>query len=222
MTKRMVIMLATVAIVFGGIFGFQAFKAAMIKKFMSSMSQPPQTVSDHQGRHQPLAAEHRSGRQPARGQWRRSVAGGFRRGRFAVVQFRRRRRAGRAAAQAAFRGRSGQAGIAAGDRGAEPDHLRPRPEAVQAAGRQPGHHRHRCGQFEERQGAGRPAAGHPRQEIPARAVRRPSRHPRRRPRPISRRRDRDRHAAGARSDLSRFLRAAAVDRSGATWASRWR
>ena len=45
MTKRMVIMLATVAIVFGGIFGFQAFKAAMIKKFMSSMSQPPQTVS---------------------------------------------------------------------------------------------------------------------------------------------------------------------------------
>jgi membrane fusion protein (multidrug efflux system) len=45
MTKRMVIMLAAVAIVFGGIFGFQAFKAAMIKKFMSSMSQPPQTVS---------------------------------------------------------------------------------------------------------------------------------------------------------------------------------
>ncbi len=45
MTKRMVIMLVTVAIVFGGIFGFQAFKAAMIKKFMSSMSQPPQTVS---------------------------------------------------------------------------------------------------------------------------------------------------------------------------------
>jgi membrane fusion protein, multidrug efflux system len=45
MTKRMVIMLVTVAIVFGGIFGFQAFKAAMIKKFMSSMSSPPQTVS---------------------------------------------------------------------------------------------------------------------------------------------------------------------------------
>jgi membrane fusion protein, multidrug efflux system len=45
MTKRMVIMLIAVAIVFGGIFGFQAFKAAMIKKFMSSMSAPPQTVS---------------------------------------------------------------------------------------------------------------------------------------------------------------------------------
>ena len=38
MTKRMVIMLVAVAVVFGGIFGFQAFKAAMIKKFMSAMS----------------------------------------------------------------------------------------------------------------------------------------------------------------------------------------
>jgi membrane fusion protein (multidrug efflux system) len=45
MTKRMVIMLIAVAIVLGGVFGFQAFKAAMIKKFMSTMSAPPQTVS---------------------------------------------------------------------------------------------------------------------------------------------------------------------------------
>jgi membrane fusion protein, multidrug efflux system len=45
MTKRMVIMLIAVAVVFGGIFGFQAFKAVMIKKFMSTMSAPPQTVS---------------------------------------------------------------------------------------------------------------------------------------------------------------------------------
>jgi membrane fusion protein, multidrug efflux system len=45
MTKRMVIMLIAAAVVFGGIFGFQAFKAAMIKKFMSAMSAPPQTVS---------------------------------------------------------------------------------------------------------------------------------------------------------------------------------
>jgi len=45
MIKRMVIMLVAVAIVFGGIFGFQAFKAAMIKKFMSAMSAPPQTVA---------------------------------------------------------------------------------------------------------------------------------------------------------------------------------
>jgi len=45
MTKRMVIMLAVVAVVFGAIFGFQAFKAAMIKKFMSTMAQPPQTVT---------------------------------------------------------------------------------------------------------------------------------------------------------------------------------
>jgi membrane fusion protein, multidrug efflux system len=45
MKKRMVIMLAAVVIVFGGIFGFQAFKAAMIKKYMSAMAQPPQTVT---------------------------------------------------------------------------------------------------------------------------------------------------------------------------------
>jgi membrane fusion protein (multidrug efflux system) len=45
MAKRMVIMLVAVAIVLGGIFGFQAFKAAMIKKFMRAMSAPTQTVS---------------------------------------------------------------------------------------------------------------------------------------------------------------------------------
>jgi membrane fusion protein (multidrug efflux system) len=45
MIKRMVIMLIAVAVVLGGIFGFQAFKATMIKKYMSAMSAPPQTVS---------------------------------------------------------------------------------------------------------------------------------------------------------------------------------
>jgi membrane fusion protein (multidrug efflux system) len=45
MIKRMVIMLALAAVVFGGVFGFQAFKASMIKKFMSQMAAPTQTVS---------------------------------------------------------------------------------------------------------------------------------------------------------------------------------
>jgi membrane fusion protein, multidrug efflux system len=45
MIKRMLIMLIAVAVVFGGIFGFQAFKATMIKKFMAQMSSPPQTIS---------------------------------------------------------------------------------------------------------------------------------------------------------------------------------
>ena len=45
MTKRMVIMLVAVAIVLGGIFGFQVFKGIMIKRFMSAMAAPPQTVS---------------------------------------------------------------------------------------------------------------------------------------------------------------------------------
>ena len=45
MIKRMVIMLVAVAIVLAGIFGFQVFKASMIKKFMAQMASPPQTVS---------------------------------------------------------------------------------------------------------------------------------------------------------------------------------
>jgi membrane fusion protein, multidrug efflux system len=45
MLKRMLIMLVAVAVVLGGIFGFQAFKATMIKKFMAQMSSPPQTIS---------------------------------------------------------------------------------------------------------------------------------------------------------------------------------
>src|SRR5258707_1958422 len=45
MTKRMIIMLIAVGVVFGGVFGFLNFRNAMIKKFMSAMPQPPQTVS---------------------------------------------------------------------------------------------------------------------------------------------------------------------------------
>src|ERR1700685_3558617 len=45
MIKRMVIMLVAVAIVFGGIFGFQVFKGMMIKKFISALSNPAQTIS---------------------------------------------------------------------------------------------------------------------------------------------------------------------------------
>ena len=45
MTKRMIIMLVLAGVVFGGIFGFQAFKGHMMKKFMSSMGNAPQTVS---------------------------------------------------------------------------------------------------------------------------------------------------------------------------------
>jgi membrane fusion protein, multidrug efflux system len=45
MIKRMLIMLVAVAVVLGAIFGFQAFKATMIKKFMAQMSSPAQTIS---------------------------------------------------------------------------------------------------------------------------------------------------------------------------------
>ncbi|HVC10588.1 MAG TPA: efflux RND transporter periplasmic adaptor subunit [Burkholderiales bacterium] len=45
MTKRMLLMLVLVGLVFGGIFGFQAFKSRMIKKYIAAQGIPPQTVS---------------------------------------------------------------------------------------------------------------------------------------------------------------------------------
>ncbi|HVC59931.1 MAG TPA: efflux RND transporter periplasmic adaptor subunit [Acetobacteraceae bacterium] len=45
MTKRMIIMLIAVAVVLGGVFGFQMFKARIIKHVMASLANPPQTVS---------------------------------------------------------------------------------------------------------------------------------------------------------------------------------
>ena len=45
MFKRMAIMLVAVAIVFGAIFGFEAFKAKMISHAISALRNPPQTVS---------------------------------------------------------------------------------------------------------------------------------------------------------------------------------
>ncbi|MGC2518259.1 MAG: efflux RND transporter periplasmic adaptor subunit [Burkholderiales bacterium] len=45
MTKRMIIMLILVGLLFGGIFGFQAFKGSMIRKYMSAQGVPVQTVS---------------------------------------------------------------------------------------------------------------------------------------------------------------------------------
>jgi membrane fusion protein, multidrug efflux system len=45
MIKRMIIMLVFVGLLFGGIFGFQSFKAHMTQKYMAARGIPPQTVS---------------------------------------------------------------------------------------------------------------------------------------------------------------------------------
>jgi membrane fusion protein (multidrug efflux system) len=45
MIRRMIIMLVAVAIVLGGYFAFQSFKAKMIHQFLTTLSNPPQTVS---------------------------------------------------------------------------------------------------------------------------------------------------------------------------------
>jgi membrane fusion protein (multidrug efflux system) len=45
MAKRMIIMLIAVGVVLGAVFGFQVFKAGIIKKVMAGLANPPQTVS---------------------------------------------------------------------------------------------------------------------------------------------------------------------------------
>jgi membrane fusion protein (multidrug efflux system) len=45
MKKRMIIMLVSVGVVFGGIFGFQQFKAMKMAEYFASMGQPPATVT---------------------------------------------------------------------------------------------------------------------------------------------------------------------------------
>lgn len=45
MIKRLLIMLVVVGLLFGGIFGFIIFKAKMVKQYMASMGNVPQTVS---------------------------------------------------------------------------------------------------------------------------------------------------------------------------------
>jgi membrane fusion protein (multidrug efflux system) len=45
MTKRMIIMLVSVGLLFGAIFGFQAFKAKKIKEFMAATKMPPAKVT---------------------------------------------------------------------------------------------------------------------------------------------------------------------------------
>jgi membrane fusion protein (multidrug efflux system) len=45
MTKRMIIMLIIVGVIFGGIFGFKGFQSYMMKKYMSAGSAPAVTVS---------------------------------------------------------------------------------------------------------------------------------------------------------------------------------
>ena len=45
MIRRLIIMLVAVAIVMGGYFAFQQFKAKMIHQFLATLSNPPQVVS---------------------------------------------------------------------------------------------------------------------------------------------------------------------------------
>lgn len=60
--KRMFIMLAVSAVIFGGVFGFVQFKNAMIKNYFATMTPPPVSITA-----QPAAAEEWRGSVPAVG-----------------------------------------------------------------------------------------------------------------------------------------------------------
>ena len=143
MIKRMVIMLVAVAIVFGGIFGFQVFKGIMIKKFIGALSNPPQTISVTKAAYsewQPKIEAVGSLRAVKGADLSLEVSG--------VVESITFNSGddveeGALLAQAAYRGRRRATSFAAGDGGAERHYVRARPEAVQDAGGQPGDARHR-------------------------------------------------------------------------------
>ena len=170
---------------------------------MAGMANLPQTVSTTKAEPVGLAAADRGGRQPARRARRRPLARG------------RRASSRRSTSSRATRSQAGQLllRLRDDDEVAKLQSLEARPSSrrspttatvkqLAGAGHQPGGRRQRRGQPAQRQGAGRAAAGDRRQEDAARALRRPARHPPGRSRPVSRRRHGDRHAAGARSDLS--------------------
>ena len=209
MIKRMLVMLVLFGVVLGGLFGFKGFVNGKIKEAMAGMANTPQTVS---------AAKAGSS------DWQPTIdaVGSLRAVRGAdlslevpgvveeiLFQSGDEVQAGPDPAAAARRGRDRQAAVARGDGAARPDHLRPRRQAAQGPGDQPGGRRQRRGQPAQRQGAGRPAEGDRRQEDPARALRRQARPAPGRSRPVPLGRHGDRHPAVARSDLRRLPAAAA-------------
>jgi membrane fusion protein, multidrug efflux system len=60
MIKRMVIMLAAVGLLFGGIFGYHAYKARMMKKSMATFQLPPATVTAMRAEYQSWQAQLKS------------------------------------------------------------------------------------------------------------------------------------------------------------------
>ncbi len=138
MIKRMVIMLVAVAIVFGGIFGFQIFKAAMIKKFITALSNPPQTISAAKAstsEWQPKVEAIGSLRAVKGADLSLEVSGVVK-----SISFNSGDDVEEGAPLLKLRTADDVArlAVAAGDGGAERYHLRARPKAIQDAGCQPG------------------------------------------------------------------------------------
>ena len=115
MIKRMIIMLVAVAVVLGGIFGFKALQGPHDQEVHGPMSVAAADGVDDKAGYRGMAVADRGGRQPARGERRRSLARGRR--------HRRRRshfksgddvKAGKVLLEAARGRRRRQAAIAAG------------------------------------------------------------------------------------------------------------
>ena len=126
MAKRMIVMLVLTGVVLAGIFGFEAFRATMIKRFIATQTAPVQTVSAS-----PAVASDWQARLTAIGSLRAvrgadlsAQVGGI----VAAIHFDSRRRSagGRRAARVAAGRRPREARLARSKRRAGADHLRAR------------------------------------------------------------------------------------------------
>ncbi len=143
MIKRMIIMLVGVGVVLGGFFAFQNFKAHIIQQGDGLAGQSAADRVHDDGRIAGLAAAGGGGRQPARGatapicRWRSPASSiGSTSSRATMSP------PGRCCCGCAPPTMRRSCG-ATGHRGSRADHLRPRREAVEGAGDQPGDRGHR-------------------------------------------------------------------------------
>ncbi len=207
MTKRMIIMLILVGLLFGGIFGFQEFKSSMIQKYMASRGIPPQTVSTTSASAHPWqrSLEAVGSLQAVRGSDLAPEVSGL----VAEINFKSGQEVKKGDMLIELDASADLAKLAALRATARTGqiHLQRDLAAVQGARRQQGDARYRQGQPEKRQGPGGRTKGHGRKKIYPSALYRPTRHPGGGYRSVSQCRRQDRHFAVAGPDLCRLLSA---------------
>ena len=220
MIKRMAVMLVLIGVVFGGIFGFQAFKSKMIRKYMSA-AQPPQTVSATKVAFEQWQTEERAvgTLRAVRGADLAPEVAGI----VQAIHFKsgEQVKAGTPLLQlnadadvASLKSLEAAAALAENTYRRDTEQFKVKAVSQATLDADAAAVKSTKAQVEAAAGAGG-------EEADPRALRRPRRHPRGRPRPVSESGNEDRDAAGARPGVRRFPRAAGHCSSATPWARRW-